>query len=240
MHDRSYDRAPVELGAESQITPSAFINRVFGWMTFGLAITAIASYGIACSSMQDLVIEHRGLTMVLVIVDILLVIGLSASIQKISSAVAGFIFILYAALNGVVLSGIFLAYEPNAIYSAFFTTSLMFGGAGAYGFLTGKDLSKIGGILGMAVWGLIVAMLVNIFWTNSALSLLISIAGVVIFTGLTAWDMQKIKSLSFDVTESDIDTETRKKVAIIGALELYLDFINLFLYLLRLFGGRRR
>ena len=239
MNDRSYERAPAAIGQEAQLTQAGFVNRVFGWMTGGLALTAGISYAIANSTMQDFVIQNRGAFLGLLIVEVLLVIGLSAAINKISSFVAGLGFALFAALNGVTLSWIFMAYDPTAIYRTFFTTSLMFGGVGAFGYVTKKDLSGIGGMCGMALWGLIVAMLINMFWANSTFSLLISICGVVLFTGLTAWDMQKIKLMSLAVGEGQFDAETGKKVAIFGALELYLDFINLFLFLLRIFGNRR-
>ena len=240
MND-NYDRAPAALEAEVSrgLTQSGFINRVFGWMTAGLALTGAVSYGIAHSSMSEFVLANQGTYLLLILLELGVVIGLSAAINRLSATVATLGFLLFAVLNGLTLSWIFLAYEPSSIYATFFVTSGTFGGVGLFGWLTKRDLSGIGGLCGMALWGLILATIVNIFWTNSTVSLFISYAGVAIFVGLTAWDIQKIKQLSFAVEDGDVDTELGKKLAIFGALELYLDFVNLFLYILRIFGNRR-
>ena len=223
------DRAPAALGAEISrgLTQSGFINRVFGWMTAGLAVTGAISYGIAHSSMSEFVLANQGTYLLLILLELGVVIGLSAAINRISATVATLGFLLFAVLNGLTLSWIFLAYEPSSIYATFFVTSGTFGGVGLFGWLTKRDLSGIGGLCGMALWGLILATLVN------------SYAGVAIFVGLTAWDIQKIKQLSFAVEDGDVEADLGKKLAIFGALELYLDFINLFLYILRIFGNRR-
>ena len=240
MND-NYNRAPAtfEAGAARSLTQTGFINRVFGWMTAGLALTGAISYGIAHSSMSEFVVANQGTYLLLILLELGVVVGLTAAINRISAVVATLGFLLFAVLNGITLSWIFLAYEPSSIYATFFVTSGTFGGVGLFGWLTRRDLSGIGGICGMALWGLILATLVNMFWTNSAVSLIISYAGVVIFVGLTAWDMQKIKQLSYAVEDGDVETELGKKLAIFGALELYLDFVNLFLYILRIFGNRR-
>ena len=240
MND-NYDRAPAALGAEISrgLTQSGFINRVFGWMTAGLAVTGAISYGIAHSSMSEFVLANQGTYLLLILLELGVVIGLSAAINRISATVATLGFLLFAVLNGLTLSWIFLAYEPSSIYATFFVTSGTFGGVGLFGWLTKRDLSGIGGLCGMALWGLILATLVNMFWTNSTVSLFISYAGVAIFVGLTAWDIQKIKQLSFAVEDGDVEADLGKKLAIFGALELYLDFINIFLYILRIFGNRR-
>lgn len=211
MND-NYDRAPAALEAEVSrgLTQSGFINRVFGWMTAGLALTGAISYGIAHSSMSKFVLANQGTYLLLILLELGVVIGLSAAINRLSATVATLGFLLFAVLNGLTLSWIFLAYEPSSIYATFFVTSGTFGGVGLFGWLTKRDLSGIGGLCGMALWGLILATIVNIFWTNSTVSLFISYAGVAIFVGLTAWDIQKIKQLSFAVEDGDVDTELGK------------------------------
>ena len=185
MND-NYDRAPAALEAEVSrgLTQSGFINRVFGWMTAGLALTGAISYGIAHSSMSEFVLANQGTYLLLILLELGVVIGLSAAINRLSATVATLGFLLFAVLNGLTLSWIFLAYEPSSIYATFFVTSGTFGGVGLFGWLTKRDLSGIGGLCGMALWGLILATIVNIFWTNSTVSLFISYAGVAIFVGL--------------------------------------------------------
>lgn len=240
MYDNnSYDRAPSEIGARSfaQIQAS-FINRVFGWMTLGLAITGIVSVYLA-TQCGDAVIKYRGLYPVLLIAEVLLVLGLSFLIKRISSAIAFIGFILFAVLNGITLSWIFFVYTPQSIAATFFTTSGTFGAMGLYGYMTKKDLTTIGNLCFMGLFGLIIASIVNMFFPNYTANLIISVIGVIIFVGLVAYDTQKIKQLSFAVAEGELSEEDSKKGAIIGALELYLDFINLFIYILRLFGNRK-
>lgn len=238
MSERSYDRAPAAVGQESQLSQAAFVNLVFGWMTGALALTAGISYAIANSPVQDFMIENRGAYWLLCLVELFVVIALTASVRKISSLIAAGGLILYAALNGVTFSWIFMVYDSAVIYQAFFSASLMFGGAGLFGYITRKDLSGVGSTCLMALWGLIVASVINLFWGNSRFSLLISFAGVIIFAGLTAWDMQKVKLTALALEEGLFDAETGKKAAVYSALELYLDFINLFLHFLRLLSRR--
>ena len=154
MND-NYDRAPAALGAEISrgLTQSGFINRVFGWMTAGLAVTGAISYGIAHSSMSEFVLANQGTYLLLILLELGVVIGLSAAINRISATVATLGFLLFAVLNGLTLSWIFLAYEPSSIYATFFVTSGTFGGVGLFGWLTKRDLSGIGGLCGMALWG---------------------------------------------------------------------------------------
>ena len=174
---------------------------------------------------------------VLMAVEVALVWFLSARIAKMAFITAGLLFALYAILNGVTLSVIFYAFPIGDISKAFITTAGTFGAMSFVGLFIKKDLSMLGRVLSMAVIGLIIALVVNMFWGNSMFDLLISLAGVVIFTGLTAYDTQKIKYM---VTQySQMDEESTMKVALMGSLTLYLDFVNLFLYLLRLFGRRR-
>ena len=148
-------------------------------------------------------------------------------------------FFIYAAINGVTLSWIFLAYQLGSVANAFFVTCGTFAGMSIYGYITKKDLSGIGAFCGMALWGLIIAGIINIFFHNDMAQFVISCFGVLIFVGLTAYDTQKIKQLAFAAADGEIDSESAKKMAVIGALQLYLDFVNLFIYLLRLFGKRR-
>ncbi len=241
MNDNAYNRAPAMTG---ELSPAriqgAFINRVFGWMTAALAVTGLISWGISRSSMADFAIRNQGAFMLLLIVEVVTVIALSAAINKISAPMAGIGLMFFAALNGLTLSWIFLAYTPDAIYATFFVTCGMFGGTGLFGYLTKRDLSGIGSMCAMALWGLILASIVNIFWFNRTADLVISCFGVLIFVGLTAWDMQKIKQLSLMSADGSLEAEIGRKYAVFGALTLYLDFINLFLLLLRLFGGGSR
>ena len=240
MYDNnSYDRAPNEIGARSfaQIQAS-FINKVFGWMTLGLAITGIISVAIA-TQYGDAVLKHRGLYPVLLVAEVLLVLGLSFLINKINSAVAFIGFIAFAVLNGITLSWIFFVYTPQSIAATFFTTSGTFGAMGLYGYMTKRDLTTVGNLCFMGLFGIIIASIVNMFFYNYTANLIISIIGVIIFVGLVAYDTQKIKQLSLAVADGQLSEEEGKKGAIIGALTLYLDFINLFLYILRLFGNRK-
>lgn len=217
---------------------SAFINRVYAWMSTGLAVTGIIAWYLGVQKVE-FILRHANWFLPLMVVEVLLVIALSGMINKINSVVATLLFFIYAAVNGVTLSWIFLSYQIGSVANVFFATCATFAGMSLYGHLTKRDLTGIGAFCGMALWGLIVAGIINIFWRNSMAELVISCVGVLVFVGLTAYDTQKIKLLALSAAEGSLDAETSRKVAIIGALELYLDFINLFLYLLRLFGRRR-
>lgn len=162
-----------------------------------------------------------------------MVFGISGAVNKISSPVATVLFYVYSLLNGVTFALIFAAYTPVSIFKTFLITAGVFGAMSVYGYFTNRDLTKIGSFLFMALIGLIIASVINIFWANSTLEWIVSIAGVLIFIGLTAWDTQKIKQMAqYNAIEPS-------RLATIGALSLYLDFINLFLYLLRFFGSSR-
>ena len=208
------------------------MRQVYGKMFLGLIITAITSFGVAITpAVSEFILSSPFLFYGLMIVEVGLVLAISAAINKISTLVATSLFFLYALVNGFTLSVIFFAYEIGNIGLAFVTTSVTFGAMSLYGYVTRQDLSKLGSFLVMALIGVIIASVVNIFWGNGVLDLIISIAGVIIFIGLTAWDTQKIKRMA-----SMTDPSMAGKVSTIGALELYLDFINLFLYILRLLG----
>ncbi len=208
------------------------MRRVFGKMFLGLFITALVSFLVASSeTMLMFIFSSKIVFFGLIIAELALVWGISGAINKLSSTTATLLFYLYAVINGLTLSVIFVAYSMSAIFLTFAVTSLTFGAMATFGYLTRQDLSKMGSILFMALIGLIIATIVNIFLASTALDWIISFAGVLIFTGLTAWDTQKIKNMA-----SMTDPSQAGKVATLGALSLYLDFVNLFLYLLRFFG----
>ena len=172
----------------------------------------------------------------LIIAELVLVFTLSAAINRLSLSVATLMFILYSVLNGCMLSSIFYVYSPMIITKVFFITAGTFGITAAYGYATKRDLSSFGRIFYMALLGLFIATVVNFFMKSATLDYLLSYAGVIIFTGLTAWDSQKIRKLLQMQYEVD---EKSQKLALLGALTLYLDFINLFLYLLKIFGNKK-
>ena len=171
---------------------------------------------------------------IFIIAEFALVFGISGGINRMKSSTATMLFYLFAVVNGFMLSTIFLAYSITAIVKAFFITAGTFGAMTVYGYSTNRDLSRMGSLLFMALIGLIIASLVNIFLKSSGFDFIISILGVLIFVGLTAWDTQQIKTMI-----STMPGASAAKIATLGALSLYLDFINLFLYILRLFGGNR-
>ncbi len=217
----------------------SFILKVYLWMTAGLFITACVSVApfILLSETQfyNLIAEYIYVVYGLMILELAIVFGLSYAINKIPAALGFVIFLFYAFLNGVTLSPLFLIYTGGSIFSTFLICSMMFGGTSILGYITKMDLTKFGGFLTMALIGLIVAMVVNLFLNSSFMSWIISLVGVVLFVGLTAYDTQKIKNMAGSI---DSKSEDGKKASIMGALTLYLDFINLFLFLLRLLGRR--
>ena len=217
------------------VTPmvSKVMRKTFGWMTMCLLITALTAMGVVNSGLFYQ-IASSGAMWLLIIAELVLVFVLSARINKMSVTTATIMLIVYSALNGATLSFIFLAYSLGSIAKTFFITTGMFGVMALVGATTKRDLSKMGSILFMALIGLIIASLVNIFLHSSGLDWIISLIGVVLFTALTAHDVQRVKRLA---TESDLYDDTQVgRLAVISALSLYLDFINLFLYLLRFFG----
>lgn len=225
-------------GKESALSAvfPALMRKVYVWMTMALAITGICAYGVATSPNIMQMIYGNSMTIwVLFIVELGLVFYTTARIQKLSLTTATTLFIIYSALNGVTLSGIFMVYSMTSIAKVFFITAGTFAAMALYGYFTKTDLSKIGNILFMALIGLIIATMVNLFLKSAMFDLILCYIGVGIFVGLTAWDSQKIKHmLAMQVDMS----ENAQKIALMGALSLYLDFINLFLYLLRIFGNR--
>lgn len=216
-------------------TVSAVMKQVYTKMFLALLVTGFVSMWAADSEiLKSMLIDYPWGIWVLMGVEVLLVIAISAAINKISSAMATALFFLFAIVNGLSLAPIFLIYTTTSIASTFFITAATFGAMSLYGYFTNTDLSKFGSILVMALIGLIICAVVNIFVASSTLEWIISGAGVLIFVGLTAWDTQKIKNMALSMPNA-----SDGRLATIGALSLYLDFINLFLYLLRFLGDRR-
>lgn len=216
----------------------ALMRKVYVWMTLALVITGFTAYGVANSpGILSVLFSNIYIPIVLLIVEFALVAFVTARIHSLSLTTATMIFILYSIINGAVLSVIFLAYTMQSIASVFFITAGTFAAMSLIGLFTKADLTSLGRILFMALIGLIIATVVNVFLIKSGtLSLIMSYVGVLIFVGLTAYDTQKIKQLLIEADSTDV---TAHKIALIGSLALYLDFINLFLYILRIFGGNR-
>ncbi len=215
-------------------TFKVLMRKVFLWMTLALMITGITAAGVANSpNILALIYSSQVVMWGIIIAEFGLVIYISARLEKLSLSTATTLFALYSILNGVMLSSIFLLYSTAIISKVFFITAGTFGVTALYGYATKKDLSSLGNILFMALIGLVIATVVNVFMKSAMFDLILSYIGVIIFVGLTAWDSQKIKHMM--MVQQDAD-ESAQKLALIGALSLYLDFINLFLYLLRIFG----
>lgn len=212
----------------------ALMRKVYLWMTLALVITGVTAYGVASSPiLLQTIFSSKIIFFGIIIGELILVATISGAIHKLSAATATLLFTLYSVLNGATLSIILLAYSPTIIAKVFLITAGMFVTMAIIGYTTRKDLSSMGRLLFMALVGLIIATVVNLFLKSSGLDLIMSYAGVIIFAGLTAWDTQKIKTMLAQCEEMD---EGAQKIALLGALTLYLDFINLFLYLLRIFG----
>ena len=225
--------------AENEATLQRYVSgvmrKVYGKMALGLLATAISSFLVLSSpAVMNVLFSNVATMWILFAAELGLVIYLSARIDKLSSGTATALFYVYSILNGLALSPIFLIYTGASIATTFAITAGTFGAMSIFGYVTRQDLSKIGSFLFMALLGLIVCVVVNMFMHNSMFELLISGAGVLIFVGLTAWDTQAIKRMC-----AEADPSMMGKVATMGALTLYLDFINLFLYLLRFFGSSR-
>ena len=217
---------------------AVLMRNVYTWMACGLAMTALTAMIVGRNENWVYTLATSGMYWGLLIAEVVLVIFLSARINKLSFATAGLMFAAYAILNGVTMSFIMLAYTAESIAQAFFVTAGTFGGMSLVGFFIKKDLSAMGCTLMMALIGLIIATLVNIFWQNSMMASILNYAGVIIFVALTAYDTQKIKVMLQQAQYAGISDQTNK-LALMGSLTLYLDFINLFLYILRLFGNRK-
>ncbi|AHF96976.1 MULTISPECIES: Bax inhibitor-1/YccA family protein [Desulfurella] len=224
---------------EQAISASSFISKVYLWMFFGLGLTFLVSYAVSINKQITMAIAANPILFwVLVIGELGLVFTISAGINKLNAQVAAFLFILYSLLNGVTLSFIFLAYTQTVIASAFGTSALMFLIMSLFGLTTKKDLTGFGHFLFMGLIGVIIASVVNIFLKSPMMYFVISVIGVIVFAGLAAYDNQKLKQMSYSIDVED--SSGVLKGSVIGALALYLDFINLFLMLLNLFGMGKR
>jgi uncharacterized protein len=216
---------------------TSFVARVYNWMGLGLATTAVVSLFTASSPLLlNFIFGNQFVFFGLIIAELGLVVALSAAIGRLQATTAALMFFLYSALNGLTLSAIFLAYTSASIANTFFVTAGTFGVMSLYGYATKRDLTSWGSFLFMGLIGIILASLVNIFLKSEAIYWVITYAGVIVFVGLTAYDTQQIKALAL---QGFGDEETERKGAVIGALRLYLDFVNLFLMLLNIFGRRR-
>ena len=213
---------------------SAVMNQVYLKMTLGLLIPAFISLvGASSSAYLSFMANNSWFMWVLMGAELLIVFSIGGALNKMGTAVGFGLFLLFSVINGLALTPIFLLYTTGSIVKTFFITAGTFGAMSVYGYFTNKDLSKMGSILFMALIGLIIASLVNIFLKSSTMDWIISIAGVIIFVGLTAWDTQQIRRLA------EMMPGQAGRVSTLGALNLYLDFINLFLYLIRFFGSSR-
>jgi FtsH-binding integral membrane protein len=224
---------------KTEVLVNNYVRSVYNWMCIGLALTGfIAFYVSTNESIRQLVFGNRIIFFVIIIAELALVFSIAGFVNKMSAGTATGLFVLYSALNGVTLSFIFLAYTRSSIYSTFFICAATFLGCSIYGWTTKRDLTSWGGFLIMGLIGIIIASLVNVFIRSSAMSMVVSYIGVFVFVGLTAYDTQKLKNMAL-TQPAGLDGAVVRKGAILGALSLYLDFINLFLMLLRIFGQSR-
>ena len=231
------DAANPAFGAKAEARVQSFVQQVYGWMAVALAVTGIVAYAVANSEpMLRIIFGNIAVFYALIIGELILVVVLVRRIDRMSAPAATASFIAYSVLNGLTLSAVFLAYTQGVIARAFFVAAGLFAVMTVYGFATKSDLTRIGNLLMMALFGFIIASVVNIFLQSEAFYWIITYAGVVLFVGLIAYDTQRIKKLALSGFQ---DGEGEHKSAIMGALRLYLDFVNLFLLLLRIFGRRR-
>ena len=228
------------LSVDEQLSMSSafpvLMRKVYVWMTLALVITGFTAYGVATSAgVLQLIFGNQILFWGMIFAELALVIGVSAAINRLSLTTATLMFILYSVINGALFSSIFLIYTASSIATVFFITAGTFGVMALIGYTTKTDLTSIGKYLFMALIGLIIATLVNMFIKSEGFTYILSYIGVLIFVGLTAYDSQKIKQMLLQAPDAG---EGAQKLALLGALTLYLDFINLFIYLLRIFGRR--
>jgi FtsH-binding integral membrane protein len=224
---------------QSQIRVNEFIRSVYNWMAVGLSLTGFVAYYVSSSEfLSRLIFGNQLVFFGLIIGELVLVFTLIGKVNKMQAATATGMFVLYAALNGATLSAIFLIYTRSSITSTFFICAATFVACSIYGMTTKRDLTSLGGFMAMGLIGIIIASVVNLFVRSSGMSLIISYIGVFVFVGLTAYDTQKLKTMALS-QPTGLDAGVIRKGAIVGALTLYLDFINLFLMLLRILGSNR-
>ena len=225
--------SPAPAAVAERVT--AFLRAVYGWMCVGLGVTAVVASAITASpTVTQAIASNHLLFLGALFAELALVFYLSARVQSLTSNAATLLFLLYSGLNGVTLSVLLLAYTGASIATTFVVTAGMFGALAAFGSATTRSLAGAGQFFVMGLVGLVLASILGLFWHNDALQFLISVVGVIVFTGLTAWDAQRLKHMAAELPEG-----RRGAYAIVGALSLYLNFINLFLILLRFTGGRR-
>ena len=236
MNERDLNRMIDEREAVVEMAFPALMRKVYLWMTLALAITGFTAYLVANSfAFWSFMAEHSWMMIALVVAELALVFTISARINRLSLNTATLLFGAYSVLNGLTLAPIFMAYTQTSITRVFFITAATFAVTAFIGYTTRRNLSSMGKILIMALVGLIIASLVNIFLKSTGFELILSYIGVLLFVGLTAWDAQKIKIM---LAECEAPDEEAHKIALLGSLSLYLDFVNLFIYLLRIFGNR--
>jgi len=225
--------------AQAQVQVNQFIRSVYNWMAAGLALTGVVALYVASSeSLIRMIFSNQLLFFGLIIGELALVFYLSARIQKIQASTATGLFLLYSALNGLTLSFVFLIYTSSSVASVFFICAATFGACSLYGMSTKRDLTSMGSFMTMGLIGIVIASVVNMFIQSSGMNLIISYIGVIVFVGLTAYDTQKLKMMALS-QPADLDAGVVRKGTILGALTLYLDFINLFLMLMRILGDRK-
>ncbi|HWF87180.1 MAG TPA: Bax inhibitor-1/YccA family protein [Pyrinomonadaceae bacterium] len=214
---------------------TAFLSRVYGWMFLGLLVTAGTAVAVASSpTLIETLVLNRGLFLIMIFAQLGVVIFLSVRVAKMAPLTAAVLFLAYSAMVGVTSSTIFMVYTGASIMSAFMIAAAMFGSMAVYGSLTKRSLAGVGQFMFMGLIGLIIASIVNIFLFSDVVAFVISVVGVLVFTGLTAWDAQRLKNMAVALPDGRVGA-----YAVVGALSLYLDFINLFFFILRLLGGRR-
>jgi len=224
---------------QAQTRVNEFIRSVYNWMAIGLALTGFTAYYVANTpALVQAIFGNQILFFGLIIGELALVFIISARIQKMQASTATALFVVYSILNGATLSFVFLVYTASSITSTFFVCAATFVACSIYGWTTKRDLTSMGGFMTMGLIGIIIASVVNMFFRSSAMSMIISYIGVIVFVGLTAYDTQHLKTMALNQPD-DIEAGVIRKGAILGALKLYLDFINLFLMLLRILGGGR-
>ncbi|MDH3839168.1 MAG: hypothetical protein C0611_01555 [Desulfobacteraceae bacterium] len=224
--------------ARAQIRVNEFIRSVYNWMAIGLGLTGVVAFYVSNSeTLLKLIFGNQLIFFGLIIGELILVFTISARVHKMQASTATSLFVLYAALNGATISAIFLIYTRSSITSTFFICAATFIVSSIYGMVTKRDLTSMGQFMFMGLIGIVIASVVNLFVRSSGMSLIVSYIGVVVFVGLTAYDTQKLRTMALSQPDN-LDSGTVRKGAILGALTLYLDFINLFLMLLRILGNR--
>ncbi len=229
-------KVELEYGTDDRVMFN-FFNAVYAWMAVGLAVTAVVAYAVSQSpALMNGIFANKGGYLLIALGAFAIAWGVQKAALSISAAAATVLFLLYAAVIGALISGIFLVYSTSALTTSFLLTAGVFGGMSIYGFITKRDLTRIGSILVMCVWGLILASVVNLFFYSDLVSWVITYAILLVFIGLTAYDTQKLKAIA-EATRGNRDLAAR--YVIIGSLNLYVDFINIFMAILRIVGSRR-